>query len=256
MELTDTHTHLYLPEFKEDIEKIIKESLSLGVNRIFLPNIDQESIDPMLNLAETWPQQVFPMMGLHPCSVGPDYEKVLEDMRTLFAQHKFYGVGETGIDLYWDKTYLKEQVKSLEIQITWAKELGLPLILHVRDSFNEVFEVIDRYNDERLTGIFHCFTGNADQARHVMSYKGFKMGIGGVVTYKTSTLPQVLGQVPLDYLVLETDSPYLPPVPFRGKRNETPYIIYVAKKLAEIYGVSTEEIARVTTANARHLFNL
>lgn len=256
MILTDTHTHLYLPEFKNDIDKVIKDSLQTGINRIFLPNIDNESIDPMLKLSQAWPQHVFPMMGLHPCSVQPDYEQVLENMRTLFNQHKFYAVGETGIDLYWDKTYIEEQKKALEIQIGWAKEMALPIVLHVRESFDEVFEVIDRHNDERLTGIFHCFTGNAQQAQHIIDYGGFKMGIGGVVTYKTSTLPEVLKNVPLHYIVLETDSPYLPPVPFRGKRNETPYILYVAKKLAEIYALSLDEIAEITTQNSKDIFNI
>lgn len=256
MTLTDTHTHLYLPDFKEDIAKVIKESLQAGITRIFLPNIDQESIGPMLDLSAAWPQNVFPMMGLHPCSVQPGFEKVLDEMKVLFDQHKFYAVGETGIDLYWDKTYLKEQVRALEIQIEWAKEMDLPIVLHVRESFNEVFEIIDRHNDEKLKGIFHCFTGNAEQAKHIVQYRGFKMGIGGVVTYKTSGLPEVLKTVPLEYLVLETDSPYLPPVPFRGKRNETPYIVYVAKKLSDIYGISTEEIARITTENSKAVFGV
>jgi len=256
MNLTDTHTHLYLPEFKDDISKVVKESLQAGINRIFLPNIDTESIQPMLDLSAAWPNNVFPMMGLHPCSVQPGFEKILDHMYGLFAQHRFYAIGETGIDLYWDKTYLKEQIQALEIQINWAKTMALPIVLHVRDSFDEVFDVIDRHNDEKLTGIFHCFTGNAQQARHIMQYRGFKMGIGGEVTYKTSTLPEVLKEVPLNYLVLETDSPYLPPVPFRGKRNETPYIVYVAKKLAEVYGLSVEEIAKVTTENAKQVFKI
>lgn len=254
MELTDTHTHLYLPEFKDDITKVIQDSLQAGITRIFLPNIDLDSIEPMLDLSRAWPQHLFPMMGLHPCSVGPGFEKVLEKMYALFSEHTFYAVGETGIDLYWDKTYIEEQKQSFETQIGWAKEMSLPLVIHVRESFAETLALIDRHNDEKLTGIFHCFTGTAEQARHIVEYGGFKLGIGGVVTYKNSTLPEVLKTVPLEHIVLETDSPYLPPVPFRGKRNETAYIQYVAKKLAEIYGISSADVARITTENARQVF--
>lgn len=255
MSLIDTHAHIYLPEFEKDIEKIQKESLNAGVERIYLPNIDEESILPMLNLNQRWPDQFFPMMGLHPCSVTKDFEAVLDRMKPYFSSHKMVGVGETGIDLYWDKTFLEEQKKSLEIQIGWAKEFNLPLILHVRDSFNEIFEVIDKHNDSRLRGIFHCFTGNVEQAKHILNYGGFHLGIGGVVTYKNSDLPEVLKSVPIEKIVLETDSPYLPPVPFRGKRNESSYIIYVAKKLAEIYETNVREISRITTENAIRIFN-
>lgn len=256
MQFIDTHAHLYLPEFDGDRLKIEKECLNTGVKVVLMPNIDESSIEPMLQLERQNPQVFLPMMGLHPCSVGKDFEEVLARMKSLFQTHKFYGVGETGIDLYWDKTFIKEQILSLEIQINWAKEFNLPLILHVRDSFNEVLEVLDKHNDASLRGIFHCFTGNEQQAKHIISYGGFMLGIGGVVTYKTSTLPEVLKSVSLNHLVLETDSPYLPPVPFRGKRNESSYLIYVAKKLAEIYGTNVQEVGRITTFNAQKMFEL
>lgn len=256
MVLTDTHAHLYVPEFESDIKSVIKSCLENGVERLFLPNIDGESIEPLLALSKAHPNNCFPMMGLHPSSVFNDFEEVLAKMRLLFDQHKFCAVGEIGIDLYWDKTFIEQQKAAFAQQITWAKEMKLPIVIHVRDSFNEVFEIIDKLNDDSLTGIFHCFTGTLEQAQHIINYKGFKLGIGGVVTYKTSTLPEVLKNVSLDHLVLETDSPYLPPVPFRGKRNESTYIIYVAKKLAEIYETSIDEIAKVTTENSRTIFKI
>ncbi len=256
MSFTDTHTHLYVSEFESDIDNVVKSCLQNDIDRLFLPNIDSESINSLISLSKKYPSNCFPMMGLHPSSVFNDYEAILANMKTLFTQHKFYAVGEIGIDLYWDKTYLEQQKKAFEIQINWAKEMKLPIVIHVRDSFNEVFEIVDKLNDDSLTGIFHCFTGTLEQAQHVINYGGFKIGIGGVVTYKTSTLPEILKNVSLEHIVLETDSPYLPPVPFRGKRNESSYIIYVAKKLAEIYETSVDEIARITTENSRTIFKI
>jgi TatD DNase family protein len=254
--LTDTHAHLYASEFESDIDIVVKSCIQNGISRLFLPNIDEESIQPMLNLANTYPKTCFPMMGLHPCSVFADFENVLKKMKPMFEKLKFCAVGEIGIDLYWDKTFVEQQKAAFEQQIIWAKEMNLPIVIHVRDSFNEVFEIVDKLNDESLTGIFHCFTGTLEQAQHIIKYKGFKLGIGGVVTYKTSTLPEVLKNISLEHLVLETDSPYLPPVPFRGKRNESSYIIYVAKKLAEIYDTSVDEIAKITTENSRTIFKM
>jgi len=256
MNLTDTHTHLYASEFESDIQAVIKSCQQNGIDRLFLPNIDLESIEPLLKLTTSFPNSCFPMMGLHPCSVFADVESVLNQMKPLFAQHKFYAVGEIGIDLYWDKTFIAEQKAAFEKQILWAKELKLPIVIHVRDSFNEVFDIVDKHNDENLTGIFHCFTGTLEQAQHIINYKGFKIGVGGVVTYKTSTLPEVLKQISLEHLVLETDSPYLPPVPFRGKRNESSYIVYVAKKVAEIYETSLDEVAKITTDNSKKIFHI
>jgi TatD DNase family protein len=254
MELTDTHSHIYLPDFKDDIESVIKSCKQAGIQRIFLPNIDLESVEPVLELSKNFPGTCFPMMGLHPCSVFADFEEVLGKLKPLFDQHKFYAVGEIGIDLYWDKTFIDQQKLAFAQQIEWAKEMNLPIVLHVRESFNEVFEIVDKLNDDRLTGIFHCFTGDVKQAQHIINYGGFKIGIGGVVTYKTSTLPEVLKLVPLEHIVLETDSPYLPPVPFRGKRNESAYVMYVAKKLAEVYGIPMAKIAEITTKNANEVF--
>lgn len=256
MTLTDTHAHLYASEFESDIDSVVKSCNQNGISRLFLPNIDEESIIPMLTLSKNYPGTCFPMMGLHPSSVFANFEEVLAKMKSLFNEHKFYAVGEIGIDLYWDKTFIEQQKLAFEKQIIWAKEMKLPIVIHVRDSFNEVFEIVDKLNDDSLTGIFHCFTGTLDQANHILNYKGFKLGIGGVVTYKTSTLPEVLKNISLEHLVLETDSPYLPPVPFRGKRNESTYIIYVAKKLAEIYDLSIDEIARITTENSKVIFKI
>lgn len=254
MRLVDTHSHLYSVEFQLDIDLIIKSCCNNGIDKIFLPNIDLTSVEPLLKLSQSYPGACFPMMGLHPSSVFADFETVLDKIKPLFNHHQFYAVGEIGIDLYWDKTFLEQQKLAFEQQIIWAKELKLPIVIHVRDSFNEVFEIVDKLNDDSLTGIFHCFTGTLEQAQHIINYKGFKMGIGGVVTYKTSTLPEVLKQISIEHLVLETDSPYLPPVPFRGKRNESTYIIYVAKKLAEIYEMNIDEVAKITTENSMQIF--
>ena len=252
--MIDTHSHLYVPEFDTDSESVIKSLLAAGVTKVILPNIDEESISQMHRLSDKHPTIFFPAMGLHPSSVFPGFEFILDKMEAMHKKNKYVAVGEIGIDLYWDKTYLKEQQIAFEQQVLFAKKMKLPIIIHVRESFNEVFEIIDKHIDENLFGVFHCFTGNDDQAKHVMNYKTFKMGIGGVVTYKTSTLPEVLKNVPLQFILLETDSPYLPPVPFRGKRNESAYVMYIAKKLSEIYNVSLPEIESVTDANAKQLF--
>lgn len=253
---TDTHAHLYAAEFDADRQDIMKRALDAGVERIFLPNIDSESINPMLDLCQRYPAHCFPMMGLHPCSVGPDFRRDLDLCKQHLDKGGFYGVGEVGIDLYWDKTYLKEQEEAFRIQIGWAKEMDLPLIIHARDSFPEIFQIMDELNDSRLRGIFHCFTGNAEQAEKVMSYGGFLMGIGGVVTFKNSGLDSVLARVPLQKLVLETDSPYLAPVPYRGKRNESSYITAVASRLSQIYNLPVKEIAAQTSNTAQQLFRI
>lgn len=253
MHLTDTHTHLFLPEFDNDREAMFTRALEKGVDRFYLPNIDADSITPMLNMCDAHPDKCFPMMGLHPCSVYADYEKKLELVKEWLDKRKFAAVGEIGIDLYHDVRFKLEQKAAFQKQVQWAKERNMPVIIHTRNSFNEVMEIIEEEKDERLKGIFHCFSGNADDARRIMDLKTFKMGIGGVVTYKNSTLPQVLKEVPLSCLVLETDSPYLTPVPFRGKRNESAYIYYVADKLSDIYQMPVETIAEQTTANAREI---
>lgn len=253
---TDTHAHLYAEEFAGDRDQMVKRAIDAGVNKIFLPNIDLESIEPMLELVNRYPNNCFPTMGLHPCSVGVDFQEVLSTCRAHLEKGGFYGVGETGIDLFWDKTFIDQQKEAFRIQIDWAKEFDLPLIIHARDSFDEIFEVLDKENDTRLRGVFHCFTGNAEQAKHVLSYKGFLMGIGGVVTFKNSGLDKVLETIPLSKLVLETDAPYLAPVPNRGKRNETAFITAVASRLSQIFDVPVAEIAEITSANAKELFRI
>ena len=251
---TDTHCHLYSEDFNDDRREVIERAFEQGIQRIFMPNVDEDSIPGMMELAAQYPGNCFAMMGLHPCSVKDDFESVLATMRPKFEQHAFSAVGEIGIDLYWDKTFLAQQIKAFEIQIGWAKELGLPIVIHVRDSFDEVFEVLDRLNDERLRGIFHCFTGNQEQARHVINYGGFKIGLGGVLTFKKSGLDAVVENIDMKHLVLETDAPYLAPTPNRGKRNEPAYIRLVAQKLAEVKGLTVDQVAEITTQNSIDIF--
>lgn len=254
--LIDTHSHLYLKQFDADRDEMLKRAQDAGIHKILLPNIDIESIAGMNAMADTYANFCYPMMGLHPCDVKADFETVLEKIHSEFDKRKYIAVGEIGVDMYWDKTTLDIQQKAFRIQVQWAKELQLPIVIHARDSFDELFALMDELHDENLTGVFHCFTGNVDQARKIMGYSGFLMGIGGVITYPKSDLGEVVKDIPMEYLVLETDSPFLPPVPYRGKRNESAYVRIVAEKLAECKGVSLEEVARITTANANKLFNL
>lgn len=256
MIFTDTHCHLYSEDFNDDRQAVIDRAFEQGVNRIFMPNVDEDSIEGMHALHLQYPDKCKAMMGLHPCSVKEDYLQVLDKMSKRFGQYSYTAVGEIGIDLYWDSTFKKEQIHAFEIQIGWAKELGLPIVIHVRNSFDEVFEVVDRVNDERLKGIFHCFSGTLDQAKHVLNYGGFKLGIGGVLTFKKSGLDAVVSEISLEHLVLETDAPYLAPTPFRGKRNEPAYVVNVAQKLAEIQGTTLDRIAEVTTKNSIEVFGV
>jgi TatD DNase family protein len=253
----DTHTHLYSDEFEIDIEETIHRALASNVNYMLLPNIDCESIIPMENLNQRFPNCI-PMMGLHPGYVKEDWEQQLSLIEhTIFETPKKYcAVGEIGMDLYWDTTFCEQQKFVFRKQITWAKELNLPIAIHCRNAFDEIFEILDTENSSELTGVFHCFTGNLEQATRILNYGGFKLGIGGVLTYKKSELPELIQQIDLEHIILETDSPYLPPVPYRGKRNESSYIPLVAEKLAEIYKCSVSEIAEKTTENAIHLFQL
>lgn len=254
--LIDTHTHLYSEQFSEDRTEMIQRALQAGVGRLCLPNIDLESIAGMHALEEEFPGKCFAMMGLHPCSVGAQWEITLATMRTYIDQRDYIAIGEIGVDLYWDKTFRAEQMEAFRIQIGWAKEKGWPIVIHARDSFPEIFEVLDQENDDRLKGIFHCFTGTAEDAARIDVYGGFLLGIGGVVTYKKSELPEVLKTVSPQRLVLETDAPYLPPVPFRGKRNESAWIQHTAEKVAEIYGMPLSELSAITTANAQQIFGI
>lgn len=256
MNFIDTHTHLFLDHFNGDLDKTIQTAIEKGINKFILPNIDSSTIDDIFRLVNKYPDNCLPVMGLHPTSVDENYKKELDIVTKWLKNEKFYAIGETGIDLYWDKTFLKEQIEAFEFQLQLAKEMNLPIIIHVRDSFDEVFEVVDRFNDDKLKGVFHCFSGNSEQAEKIVSYGGFKLGIGGVVTFKNSNLGEVISKLSLENLVLETDSPYLAPVPFRGKRNESSYITYVAQKIAEVSGVSIEEVAKVTTKNAQELFGI
>ena len=254
----DTHTHLYAEEFKEDRSEMIRRAISAGVEKLLLPNIDVESIDGMHQLVKQYPENCFAMMGLHPGYVKEDWEVQLKTIEeNLFAHpEKYIAVGEIGMDLYWDKTFQEQQAIAFTKQVNWAKALGLPIIIHARDAFDEIFEILDKLNDERLFGIFHCFTGTLEQANHVLNYGGFKLGIGGVLTYKKAKLDQIIANIDLKNLVLETDAPYLPPVPFRGKRNESSYLLHTAEKLAEVYNLSLKEIETITTENALEIFKL
>jgi TatD DNase family protein len=256
MELIDTHTHLFLEEFDADREKVIADALANHIDKFFLPNIDSRTIDKVLSLSATYPENIFPMVGLHPTSVKGNYMDEINLVKNYLEKEKFYGIGETGIDLYWDKTYVEEQRESFKIQIELAKKYKLPIIIHVRESFNEVFEIIDNMNDADLTGIFHCFSGTYEQAQKIIDYGGFKLGIGGVVTFKNSGLDKIVSKISLEHLVLETDSPYLAPVPKRGQRNESSYLLYVAQKIAELHNTSIENVAEITSRNAICLFNL
>jgi len=259
MIFTDTHAHLYVKQFENDREAMLQRAMNAGVERFFLPNIDASSIDALHALCLQHPKHCFAMMGLHPCSVGEDVEKQLAiHKKWLFegGPVKYHAVGEIGIDLHWDKTTLPLQVKAFEEQIAWAKELDLPIIIHARSSFNEIFEVLDRLNDNSLRGVLHCFGGTLEQAQHIINYGNFYVGIGGVLTYKKSGLDAVLPNIPLNKIILETDAPYLAPVPYRGKRNESAYVLHVAEKMAEVMELPLDEIARVTTKNSVDLFRI
>lgn len=253
--LIDTHTHLYSEQFQEDRTAMIQRAIASGVERMYMPNIDLESIEGMHALEQQFPENCFAMMGLHPCSVDRNWEQVLATMKTFLDQRNYVAIGEIGIDLYWDKTFVAEQKEAFRTQIRWAQASKKPIVIHARDAFSEIYEVLDAENDERLTGIFHCFTGTEADVCKINSYGGFSFGIGGVVTYKKSELPEVLSHIPLDRLVLETDAPYLPPVPYRGKRNESAYLVHTAEKVAEILALPLSQLQAVTTQNALKLFH-
>ncbi len=256
MQFVDTHTHLFSPSFEEDRTEIVQRAIKAGVKTMLLPNIDVESIEPMYNLCAQFPQNCFPMMGLHPGSVDEKWEENLEVIRKNLFERKNCAVGEIGMDLYWDKTFVNEQAEAFRRQVNWAKELNLPIVIHAREAFDEIFAIVDELNDERLTGVFHCFTGTLEQAKKIQNYGGFKLGIGGVLTYKKAGLDEILKDVDMSELILETDSPYLPPTPHRGKRNESAYLLHVAEKLADVKGISLAEVAKITSKNANELFKL
>lgn len=254
--MIDTHSHIFAEEFNDDLPEVIARAREVGVTHIFMPNIDDTSVDAMLGVCRRYPDYCFPMLGFHPTSVDGDTSiyKVREMKKLLVEGHPYIAIGEVGVDLYWDKTWLKQQQQVLDEQIQWAQEWDLPLVIHCREAFPELFQVLAPYRNTSLRGVFHSFTGTASEAAQLMEYERFLVGINGVVTFKKSTLPEALSVVPLTKLVLETDSPYLAPVPFRGKRNEPSYVKRVAVRLAELYGMEIGEVERQTTQNALKLF--
>ncbi len=252
----DTHSHLYLEVFQQDINDVIQRCIDNKVNHIFLPNIDSDSIKPMMGLHQKYPNLFFPMIGLHPCDVNEDFEVYLEQMEKWMTTNTFYGIGETGLDLYWEKKHLDIQIQSLKRHIQWAKKFEKPLILHARDSFNELLDVIESEMDEKLFGIFHCFNGDVGTAQRILNLRQFVLGIGGVISYPKSDLKNTLLHVPLEKIVLETDSPFLPPTPHRGKRNESSYIPIIAEHLVDVYKVPLTSIAETTSLTAKSIFKI
>lgn len=255
MKLIDTHTHLYLEEYKDDRKEVVEAAICEGVDTMLLPNIDSGTVDDMISLANAFPNNCLPMMGLHPTSVKDDYEKELLLIEHLLKNGKYIAVGEIGIDLYWDETYREQQIDAFRRQLKLAKKYRLPVSIHTRNSFEVIYPIVKAELTDGLKGVFHCFLGSAEEAKKIMDL-GFLMGIGGVITFKNSTIGDVVKDIPSNFLVFETDSPYLTPVPFRGKRNQSAYIKYIAEKTAIIKGVTFEEIVTVTTANAKKLFNI
>ena len=257
MQFIDTHSHLYSSQFDEDRTQAINDAISAGVSTILLPNISSEYTKGMLEVCGEFPENCFPMMGLHPCDVNEDnIEGELLHVEQELAKGKYIAVGEIGLDLYWDKTKLEIQKKAFLHQIELAKKHKLPIAIHVRDSFAEAIEIIEKLNDENLRGVFHCFTGSVEDAQRVINVGGFYLGIGGVLTFKNSGLDKTIAAIELQHLILETDAPYLAPTPFRGKRNESKYILNIAEKLAEVHQIDIEDVARITTINAKKLFGL
>lgn len=257
MKLIDSHSHLFLEEFAEDLPQVMERAREAGLTHIFMPNIDSSTIEPMLRVCNEYKGFCFPMIGLHPTSVNADYEKELEIVaRELAAPNEYVAIGEVGMDLYWDRTFLKEQQVALNRQIEWALEYDLPVVIHCRDAFDYIYKVLEPYKSTSLRGILHSFTGTTEEALRIMEFPGFMIGINGVVTFKKSTLPEVLGNIPLERIVLETDSPYLTPVPNRGKRNESAYVKDTLMKVAEIYHKSPEYVAEVTSGSSLKVFGM
>ena len=255
--MIDTHSHLFVEEFNEDLPEVIARAREAGLTYVFMPNIDDTTLEDMHRVCDVYPGYCFPMLGFHPTSVDGDVlYKVRQMKEKLVEGHSYIAIGEVGLDLYWDKTWLKEQEAVLDEQIQWALEWDLPLVLHCREAFPELFRVLAPYKDTALRGVFHSFTGTAEEAAELMTYPNFMIGINGVLTFKKSNLPEVLKGVPLERLVLETDSPYLAPVPFRGKRNESAYVVKVAERLAELYGTEIGNVERLTDENALKVFKI
>jgi TatD DNase family protein len=252
----DTHAHIYSDKFKDDIDEVINRALENKVNKIFMPNIDIESIPGMHELADKYTDICYPMMGLHPCSVDNNYKNVLGEMKSFMDEgRKYYGIGETGIDLYWDISFKKEQVLAFETHIEWAKKYQLPIIIHSRDSLDLTIDIISNYQDGSLSGIFHCFNGTKDQCRQIADVN-FCMGLGGVITYKNAGLEEMVAYMPQEYMLLETDAPYLSPDPKRGKRNESAYVPYVVDKISEVRNEDIMQVSEYTSLNAQEIFQL
>lgn len=255
MIITDTHTHLYSEAFDEDRVEIINRAINANVKRFFIPAIDSTHTAAMLQLENEFPDYVFLMTGLHPTHVKENYKEELNHVEKLLSSRSFVGIGEIGIDLFWDKTTLDIQIEAFEYQIQLAKAYQLPIVIHCREAFDEIFEVLEQEKSDDLYGIFHCFTGNINQAKQAISYN-MKLGIGGVVTFKNGKIDQFINQIDIEHIVLETDAPYLAPKPYRGKRNESAYIIEVLEKLSHLYGMSREEVANITTENSKAVFGI
>ncbi len=254
MKLIDTHTHLYVADFTSDIDLVMDRAFKEGVEKFFLPAIDSSETGALMTLEKRFPGKCYAMMGLHPCSVKENYQDELDVVSKLLQKRSFAAIGETGLDFYWDTTFVEEQYKSLRIQANWALEYDMPIVLHTRNAMQRAIDTIKPYSEKGLTGIFHCFGGTREQAREIINMN-FYLGIGGVITYKKSGLAEMISDISLDNIVLETDAPYLTPVPFRGKRNESSYLKYIVEKIAEVKNISDEEVAEITTKNAEKIFS-
>lgn len=261
--LIDTHCHLYDEAFAEELPIVIERACEAGVEYMLMPAVNPQTIPNMLDVCDQWPQMCRPMIGLHPEDLATDWHSQLDSLKSILdhdhspqGAHRFIGIGETGLDLYWDKSRLDEQIESFRTQIEWALEYDLPVVIHSRDSFEQLYNVISSYRDTALRGVFHCFSGTAEQASALMEFSGFMFGIGGTVTYKKSVVSSSLVTIPIERVLLETDSPYLPPVPHRGKRNEPSYMLHTAAMVAQLYGMALDEVAKLTTQNARRLFRI
>lgn len=253
MNLIDTHCHLYSNEFLEDVHEVIKRAKTIGVSKFYLPAIDSEHTEAMLALEAAYPNECIAMMGLHPCSVKDNYQEELALVQEWLAKRPFAAIGEIGLDFYWDKTHIQQQYDAFKTQMGWALERNLPIVIHARDAMQETIDTVKPFADRGLRGIFHCFGGSEEEAQQIIHF-GFYLGIGGVLTYKKANLPEALKNISLEHIVLETDAPYLAPVPFRGKRNESSYLQYIVKLLADVKNTTPEEVAAVTTMNAEKIF--
>lgn len=256
--IIDTHAHLYGEEFEEDIEAVVQRAQESGIGKIFLPNINGDTVAAMLHLCDRWPGFFFPMLGLHPTDLDENYREVLGRMETLLqvshSHNNYIGIGEVGLDYYWDSTYYNEQQTAFDIQVGWALAYNLPLMIHSRSAHRELVDLLSPYKKKGISGVFHSFGGSADEAEELLAFDNFMLGINGVLTFKKSSLPEVLRRIPLERIVLETDSPYLTPVPYRGKRNESSYVRYTLEKIAEVYGLPVGTVAEQTTKNALKTF--